>query len=96
MYTPERFLNFAKEYLEVDIKEESISQVKNISESKEAEEVEKQSNLTTGSSIFHLCPSCGKQASLLITSETLAGEPAIVYRLQCSNCGYKNFTAQHE
>lgn len=96
MYTPERFLNFAKEYLEVDIKEESISQVKNISESKEAEEVEKQSNLTTGSSIFHLCPSCGQQASLLITSENIGGKFAIVYRLNCSNCGYKSFTAQHE
>ena len=96
MYTPDRFLNFAKEYLEVDIKEESISQVKNISESKEAEEVEKPSNLTTGSSIFYLCPSCGKQASLLITSENIGGKFASVYRLNCSNCGYKSFTAQHQ
>ncbi len=31
MYTPERFLQFAKEYIEVDVKEESIQQVEEIS-----------------------------------------------------------------
>ena len=31
MYTPERFLKYAKEYIEVDIKEESIQQVEEIS-----------------------------------------------------------------
>ncbi|MBD1809765.1 DUF4935 domain-containing protein [Microcoleus sp. FACHB-SPT15] len=31
MYTPERFLKFSKEYIEVDVKEESIQQVEEIS-----------------------------------------------------------------
>jgi hypothetical protein len=33
MYTPERFLKYAKKYIKIDIKEESINQVKIISES---------------------------------------------------------------
>jgi hypothetical protein len=40
MYTPEHFLKYAKEYIKVDIKEESINQVKIISESKEARQLE--------------------------------------------------------
>lgn len=96
MYTPERFLKFSKEYIEVDIKEESINQVKNISESKEAEKVEKQSNLTTASSVDYPCPECSERASLLMHEGLLAGEPALIYRLQCSSCGYTSFTAQPE
>lgn len=94
MYTPEHFLKFAKEYIKVDIKEESINQVKNISESKEAEKVEKQSNLTTASSVDYPCPKCSERASLLMHEGLLAGEPALIYRLQCSSCGYTSFTAQ--
>lgn len=37
MYNPERFMKYAKKYIKIDIKEESINQVKIISESKEAE-----------------------------------------------------------
>jgi DNA-directed RNA polymerase subunit M/transcription elongation factor TFIIS len=96
MYTPEHFLKFAKEYIKVDIKEESINQVKNISESKESEKIEKQSNLLTVPSVDYPCPKCGEQASLLMYEGLLAGEPALIYRLQCSNCGYKTFTAQPE
>lgn len=40
MYTPEHFLKYAKEYIKVDIKEESINQVKIISELKEAMQLE--------------------------------------------------------
>jgi len=95
MYTPEHFLKYAKEYIKVNIKEESINQVKIISDSREIEKGEDQSKLTTAFSVnSSSCPMCSGQASLLIHEGFISGEPALMYNLQCSNCGYKRFTAQ--
>jgi len=96
MYTPEHFLKYAKKYIKVDIKEESINQVKIISESKEIEKEENQLNLTTASSTNYQCPTCKERASLLMYRGLSAGEPAIIYELRCSNCGYRSFSAEPE
>jgi hypothetical protein len=96
MYTPERFLKYAKKYIKIDIKEESINQVKIISESKETEE-KNQLNLPTGSSVTeYLCPICKEPASLLMYRGLRSGEPAIIYDLRCSNCGHRSFSAHTE
>jgi PIN like domain len=96
MYTPDRFLQFAKKYLEINVKDDSISQVKNLTELKDEEKVQNEPSLSSHTLMDHLCPECGKKGFLLIHEGLVAGRPGYIYRFHCSSCGHKSFAAQAE
>jgi len=96
MYKADKFLEWARKTWGLDVKEESIQQVKIISESKETEKEKNQLNLPTASSTKYPCPICKEPASLLMYRGLRSGEPAIIYDLRCSNCGHRSFSAETE